>query len=172
MSKNPASKNLARDEENKRRHLLAVVQLAKKELRFTDQKYRRTLASLYDIPTSSGLSNDQLWDFIWFLMWDYEWAPPGYKRPDITLKKEIQSLHFDILMFTPRVPGGVARVLDLCHSICGVDRIEWCTDIKKMKKLLEAMGDIILKEGKVPLKEAYKSNHPSKGKKKGPGNRS
>jgi hypothetical protein len=142
----PNERDMSLEDREKRRRLLATIHIAKKELRFTEEKYRRMLLSMFSVPTASALSNDQLWNFIRELMCDYRWAPQGCKRPEELEKREVEALHYRVLNFIPQMLGGEARVMGLCKAICGVDRIEWCTDTAKLKRLLAAMGNIKRKE--------------------------
>lgn len=121
----------------KRRKLLAMVHIAREELALSDAQYRIMLLAAFEVPTAAALTNSQLEAFVEYFKRKYGWRPKS-KEPT----RQIRFLQEKAVDFARQIPGGSDRAQGLCRKLCGVDRIQWCNDVAKLKRLLAAMGNI------------------------------
>jgi len=125
-----------------RRKLLAMVHIAREELALSDAQYRLMLDAAFDVPTAAALTDDQLRIVIRYFIQKYDWKPKGKdKTPQMSFLQQ------RALLFARQIPGGPERAQGLCRKLCDVDKIQWCNDIPKLKRLLAAMGNIARTEG-------------------------
>jgi phage gp16-like protein len=138
-------RNIDRAEDNKRRNrLLSILHIAKKDLNWSERFYRELLELNFRVPTAAALSNDELIRLIKFIMNEWDWRPKW--RGKKTRTSQITVLRQRILSFVSLVPDGERRIQGLCRKFCGMDRVEWCCDVNKLKKILAALGNIKRKE--------------------------
>jgi phage gp16-like protein len=128
-----------------RKKLLAALHIAKQDLGLSDKQYRDMLWASFGFPTAAALSNEDLKGVIDYFISDCGWKPKGRKAQQVKIY-QIVALRERVIDFTPRLKNGKARIQGLCRKICGVDRVEWCNDANKLKRLLAAMGNIRRKE--------------------------
>ena len=130
----------------RRQKLLAMVHIAKKDLDWSEKQYRLMLSAGFGVPTAAALSNKQLQMVVDYFISKYGWNPMRPKQQAIS--SQVSALQYRLIDFIPQIPGGKDRVQGLCHKLCGVDRIEWCHNASKLKRLLAAMGNIKRREVK------------------------
>lgn len=134
------------DDPEKRKKLLAMIHIAKKDLDWSEKQYRLVLSAAFGVPTASALSNDQLQAVLNYFVSKYGWQC-GRNRQKAE-SSQISALQSRAIEFIDQIPGGEERVQGLCRKFCGVDRIEWCHNAAKLKRLLAAMGNIKRKEAR------------------------
>lgn len=137
--------NDGKEDNERRNRLLAILHIAKDELNFSERFYRDLLDVNFRVPTAAALSVDELSRLIKFIMDEYDWRPKGYKG---TKKRSAQAemLRKRVLEFIPQIPEGENRIKGLCRKLCNTDRVEWCHDADKLKRLLAALGNIKRRE--------------------------
>lgn len=133
------------EQENRRKALLAKVHIAKKELGWTDYQYRNFLTVHFGVPTSAALDAGQLDRLVEIFKDSFGWKQkptPGQANADY----QIQALRHRARDLAAKLSGGEERLPGLCSKICGVDRLEWATDEKALKRLLAVLGNYYRKE--------------------------
>lgn len=130
----------------KRKKLLAMVHIAREELCWSDIQYRFLLTSGFGVPTASALTEEQLEKVVGHFVKRYGWKPKGKPRT-----KQVAMLQQRAIEFIPQIPGGIKRVDGLCRKLCGVEKVQWCDDPSKLKRLLAAMGNIKRTESGPPV---------------------
>jgi len=139
------SKTDNRNSAQERRNLLAKIHIARNELCWSDIQYRLLIEGVFGVPTAAALSNQQLEKVVAYFIRE-GWKPKGGQR-----SKQASILQRKALEFVPQIPGGKRRVEGLCRKLCGVEKIEWCNDASKLKRLLAAMGNIKRQEEADPV---------------------
>ena len=129
-----------------RRKLLAMVHIAREDLALSDAQYRVMLSAAFDVPTAAALDNDQLRSFVDYFIQRHGWRPKSKKKT-----KQVVFLQQKALSFSRQIPGGLDRGQGLCRKLCGVEKVQWCNDPLKLKRLLAAMGNIKRKEAGAPV---------------------
>lgn len=129
----------------RRKKLLAMIHIARESLCWTDIQYRCMLSAGFDVPTASALTNEQLEKVVNYFIRE-GWKPKGRQKT-----KQSYMLQKKVIGFIPQIPGGENRVNGLCRKLCGVEKVQWCNDPSKLKRLLAAMGNIKRKEAGAPV---------------------
>jgi len=129
-----------------RRRFLALIHIAKKDVGMSEILYRDMLSAMFDVPTAAALNNNDLSRILVLFQTKYDWRPNGNKQSG-EKNYQVEALQARAIEFISQIPDGEHRVKGLCRKLCGVDRIEWCKDAKKLKKLLAVMGNIKRREG-------------------------
>jgi len=133
----------SREDAGERRRLLALVHIAAKDIGLGDDQYRGLLAALFKTSTAAALSNDELRKLVAYFMKEFNWRHKGSFAGKGSERSQIKALHLRLSGFISEIPNGQKRVGSLCRKICGVDRIEWCKDLGKLKRLLAVLGNIV-----------------------------
>lgn len=128
-----------------RKKLLAIIHIAKEDLAWTDTQYRLMLSAAFDVPTAAALTNEQLQSVVDYFISKYGWTPKANKDKR-SRTRQIDVLQQRAIEFVIQLPGGRHRFNGLCRKLCGVDKIQWCNDVAKLKRLLAAMGNIKRRE--------------------------
>ena len=129
----------------RRKKLLAMIHIAQDELCWSDIQYRLMLSEGFGVPTASALTNEQLEKIVAYFIRE-GWKPRGRQKT-----KQSCMLQKKAIEFIPQIPGGKDRVEGLCRKLCGVEKVQWCNDPLKLKRLLAAMGNIKRKEAGAPV---------------------
>ena len=119
-----------------RKRLLAQIHAAKEALAWSDVQYRLMLSAAFNVPTATALNNEQLKVIVNYFR-RQGWEPKSKK-----ISRQVNMLQKRALEFTAQIPGGEKGVSALCLKLCGVQKIQWCKDAGKLKRLLAAMGNI------------------------------
>lgn len=135
-------KRIESNEENpeRRNRLLALVHIAKNDLNWSERFYRDLLELNFKEPTAAALSNDELIKLIKFTMNEWGWQPKW--RGKNIRRSQVAVLKQRIINFIPQIPDGEKRIQGLCRKFYNVDRVEWCNDVSKLKRILAALGNI------------------------------
>ncbi len=132
----------AADAAAERKRLLATIHIAKKDMGWDDCFYRDLLEKCFGVATSAALSNVQLAAFMAAIR-NRGWKP---QRRLGEVDEQVLVFRRRVKSLASQIPNGEERLKGLCQAICGKRSINWCTDIPKMKRLLEALGNILRKE--------------------------
>lgn len=124
----------------RRKKLLAMIHIAREELCWTDIQYRCMLEAGFNVPTASALTNEQLEKVVNFFK-RRGWEPKSQKKT-----KQVSMLQARVISFSQQLPGGKNRIEGLCRRLCEVEKVQWCNDPAKLKRLLAAMGNIKRRE--------------------------
>ena len=119
--------------QRQRKGLLAKIHIAKKDMCLDDEMYRAILAGKPFCVKSAG---DLTFQGLEALVRHFK-ALGWQERP---LKKEtasqVDALHERITEVAAQMENGEKRANGLCKTICRVERLEWCKDIYKLKRML------------------------------------
>jgi len=116
----------------KRRKLLAQVHIGKKQLGLSDSQYSACLSG-FKKESARDMTDRQLARLIAYFR-HLGWKPKPSESARLTaLRKRIEAAAMQI-------PNGKNRLPGLTRSICGTDRLEWCRDEGKLKRLLVVIG--------------------------------
>jgi len=131
-----------RGPEAQRKGLLAKIHIAKKELGLQDVEYREIIESRYGRISAGDLSNPELEDLVQYYI-HCGWQP----KPQTTNHRRRAKLQTEILRerawaIASDLENGEKRLRGLVKKICGIERIEWCHDVPKLKRLLAALEKI------------------------------
>lgn len=112
---------------------LAVIHVAKKQLGLADADYRALLSERFGVITSAALKDQERRDLI------AEFEHRGFRNPRYVRARVNDS---NMLARIRVVLGKAGRPLAygdaLAKRICGVDRLDWCTD-EQQRKVLAAL---------------------------------
>jgi len=112
---------------DKRKALLAVVHIAKKQLGLSDDAYRKILMELFGVNSAALLDISQLVSLV------RHFEDMGFKtkrrveRGREALIKKIFAICYDLDLPVPQYANAIAR------RMFGIDRIDWCDEDKLMK---------------------------------------
>lgn len=130
--------------ESRRKGLLAVVHIAKKELGLTDGEYRAAL-SQFGAASAGAMSVPELESLA-----DY-FKTLGFRGKGRDAARQANgqaaALRARILAEAGNLENGAARLAGLVKKICGVDRLEWCRDAARLKQVLSTISAIARTEG-------------------------
>lgn len=120
------------DAGTQRRALLAKVHIAKKNLCLPDDEYRSILER-FGKESAGKLTVAQLEELVkYFIFLGWKSAPNA----------QIAALQERVTEFIAGMKNGNARMTPLIKRVCGADRIEWCRDTAKLKRLLTILKKI------------------------------
>ena len=123
----------------KRRALLAQVHIAKKQLGLSDSQYDAVLSG-FKAQSAKDLTDFQLRKLVAYF------KHLGWKaRP--SEKSRLHELRRRVTEAAGQIPNGANRLPGLTRSICGTDRLEWCRDEGKLRRLLAVIGQQKRAEG-------------------------
>ncbi|MFH2012578.1 MAG: phage protein GemA/Gp16 family protein [Pseudomonadota bacterium] len=133
--------------QRQRNGLLAKVHIAKKELGLDDKTYRDILRSRpWCVDSAADLRLGKLEALVNYF------KSMGWKESPVTGEKEsqIEALRERIMEVAAQMDNGAKRAQGLCKTICRTDRLEWCRDIGRLKRMLVIMEKIRAEEeGKI-----------------------
>jgi phage gp16-like protein len=125
--------------ERQRRGLLAKVHIAKKDLALLDDDYRGILQEEFGVTTAKALTVGELQSLVrrfeskgWRGKARYAAGGAGQAE---ALRERAEGLAAEAGLEGNRLRGLLVR-------ICGVERLEWCQDVYRLKRLLAAMNKI------------------------------
>jgi len=123
--------------EQQRRGLLAKVHIAIKDLCIDDDIYREILRREFGVASAAALSNRELESLVRYFQ-GKGWSPKrGKSQPD-----QVGALRERALGLKEQMAMSDVRFSRLCRRICGTDRLEWCREASKLKRLLAVMEKI------------------------------
>ncbi len=126
------------DRESERKRLLALLHIAKSDLKWSDEYYRSLLDGCFAVSTSAALSNDQLRAIVAAIR-NRGWKP---KSRSGDVDEQVLALRRRIENMALQLNTGRERVRGLSKSICGTESVNWCCDTAKLKRLLAVLGNI------------------------------
>lgn len=130
--------------QQRRQGLLAMVHIALKDLGICDEDYRDILEREFRVKSAGALSVRELGDLI------ERFKSKGWKakgkggrpwRPRNT-DGQLRALKDRARALAGEIENGEQRLMGLCKKICGVDKVEWCKDVEKIKRLIVILGKI------------------------------
>jgi len=130
------------DKRRQRRGLLAKVHIAKKDLCIPDEDYRLILRREFGVASSAALSDRELQALVRYFEGKGWAAKPGPGRAD-----QPAALRERALELKGQMAMSDLRFARLCRSICGTDRLEWCSNTGRLKRLLAVLGKIRRQSG-------------------------
>lgn len=131
--------------EIQRKGLLAKVHIAKKDLGFQDEHYREILEGWYGHESAAELSVPQLEDLVgYFRELGWRGKPRGQRIEDRRQRAKLQTekLRERAWAIAAGLENGDKRLQGLVTKICGMERIEWCHDVMKLKRVVAALDKI------------------------------
>jgi len=125
--------------QQQRNGLLAKIHIAKKDLCLDEEIYREVLKGKpWCVKSAGDLTLQGLEALVRHL------KSLGWQESPVTGEKEsqVESLHERIVELAARMGNGEKRANGLCKAICGVERLEWCRDVGKLKRILAIIEKI------------------------------
>jgi len=140
------------DREAKQRNaLLAMVHIAVKELGITKDDYRTILKWQFNQASAADLSIMELQYLVEYFK-EHGWKSKSKRGQRIedrgrTRKTDngpqLEALRERAIEVAGELENGERRLQGLCRKLCGVDRIEWCTEVGKLKGLVAALERVL-----------------------------
>jgi len=136
-------------QKEKRRKLLAIVHIAKKQLGLSDDEYEAALNGVAGstgggwIASAAALIDDELIDLI------QHFESMGFKstsRRRPSKRRMADALRDRIILISEQIPDGRARLNGLTRKRAGVEMIEWVRDVPTLKAILAAINGIHKRE--------------------------
>ena len=127
--------------QRQRTGLLAIVHIAKKALGFTDGEYRAVLKR-YGASSAAALSIGELEDLVKYfetLGFVAKKGRSGGENQRKFRESHAEALRERVLQEAAKLENGEARMLGLLKSKAGVDRLEWCADVGKLKQVVRVL---------------------------------
>jgi len=128
--------------QRQRNGLLAKVHIAVKDLGVPDGDYRAILTREFGARSAKALSVLELQYLV-----DY-FKSKGFKvqgsefRVEEKRENQLERLRERAVEIAGAIEDGERRLRGLCKKLCGVDRVEWCRDVARLKRLLAALEKI------------------------------
>jgi len=119
--------------------LLALVHVAAKALGLDDDLYRLVLREEFGVESSKQLTNAELVRLV------ERFAAKGFisrPRPKDTENAQCEALRERIGQELLRTDLDAVRYRKLVMKVCGVEKIEWCRDLNKLKRLAAILRSI------------------------------
>ena len=147
------------DREAKQRNaLLAMVHIAIKELGITRDDYRTILKWQFNQASAADLSIMELQYLVEYFV-QHGWKSKRRQRTDNRRQTtedrgrtrtrktdngpQLEALRERAIEVAGELENGERRLRGLCRKLCGVDRIEWCTEVRPLKGLVAALERIL-----------------------------
>ncbi len=131
----------------RRNGLFAMVHIALKDLDISDDDYRDILKNEFRVASASALSIPELGDLVDRFR-EKGWQPKaGADSKRQREGKQAVALRERAKAMSCELENGDKRLAGLCKRICGVEKLEWCRDAGKLKRLLVVLGKIAEQEG-------------------------
>lgn len=141
-----------------RNALLAKIHIAVKDLGILEDDYRDILEREFFVKSAAALSIDELQRLV------RRWQDCGWK-PTVKRGKgkseagkrgkgqaQVEALRERAEGLAGELEDGDKRLRGLVKKICGVENLEWCRDVKRLKRLLAALETIRANEMKSATK--------------------
>ena len=120
-----------------RRGLLAKVHIAIKDLGVLDDDYRDILRREFGVASAAALSNRELESLVRYFQ------SRGWRSKQRTYAPDqVGALRERALGLKEQISMSDFRFSRLCRRICGTDRLQWCQQPAKLKRLLAVMEKI------------------------------
>ena len=126
---------------DQRQGLLAKVHIAKKELALEDWDYRHILKREFRKTSAKYLSILEL-QYLVALFEETGWRPKTKNNKP----SQVSALRARVTEIAEGMENSERRLSGLCRKLCGTERLEWCRDAGKLKRLLMALEKIKEKE--------------------------
>ena len=127
-------------EKTRRNALLAKVHIAKKELAIEDDDYRAILKREFRKHSAKQLTEMELGFLIDYFR-EKGWTPANGQRTTDN-QQQYEILRARAWELAGKIENGDRRMKGLAKKILGVDRLEWCRDVGRLKRLLAVLENI------------------------------
>jgi len=124
-----------------RQGLLAKVHIAPKELGLSDEVYHDILWREFRKTSAKYLSILEL-QYLVALFEETGWRPKTKNNKP----SQVSALRARVTEIAEGMENSERRLSGLCRKLCGTERLEWCRDAGKLKRLLMALEKIKEKE--------------------------
>lgn len=126
--------------------MLAKIHIAKKDLGLDDGTYRDMLAALFGEESSADLSIGQMEDFLKRFK-ELGWRGPARRRGKgrygaASAASQVEALRERARAIAGDLENGEKRLDGLVRKICGVDCLEWSSDVGKLKRLVAILEKV------------------------------
>ena len=121
--------------------MLAVVHIAKAQLKLSDAEYRAILER-YSVSSAAALSLDEMDNLIgYFERLGFRKKPgsTGPQRWKFQHGNQVEALQQRIRAEAAELDRGEKRLTGLVKKICAVDDLRFCQDAGKLKRLLKVI---------------------------------
>ncbi len=128
---------------DRRRKLLAIIHIAKKDLHLLDEHYRAILHG-FQVESARDLTLLQLEKLAKHLK-HLGWKPLKRKseKPDhAPSAAQLKALRDRALWMASEMKLGEGRFRGLLLKICGVEMLEWCRDVHGLERFLKVLTEI------------------------------
>lgn len=129
----------------KRRKLLAMVHMAKKDMGLDEDTYRAMLVEQFGVSSAAALSTVEM-ERLLKHMKSKGWKREDRRTPEQLEQAQLVSLKNRAITLAEKLENGEARLNGLCRKLFDVSRVEWVRDTGQMQRLLSVLN-FILKEG-------------------------
>jgi hypothetical protein len=133
----PGARGQGPDIDAQRRGLLAKVHIAIHDLGISEPDYRYILERNFHTDSARHLSVFQL-QFLVNYFEEKGWRPKKVANKP----SQAAALRARILEIAGGLENGKRRLSGLCWKLCGTERVEWCRETGKLKRLLMALETI------------------------------
>lgn len=124
-----------------RRALLAKIHIARKDLGMSAEDYRDILVREYRVASSAVMSIPELADLVnRFIEKGWKDGRPGGR--ETKTDGQARALRARVVAVAAGIENGEKRLAGLIKKICGVDRLGWCRDPEKLKRLLAILSKL------------------------------
>lgn len=125
-----------------RNGLLALVHVAKKELGLDDDSYRLILRR-FGVGSAGKLNIAKLEALVaYFESIGFVKKKSGARCQVSGVRNQAAALRERIEAEAAKLENGTVRVIGLVKKIAQVDRLEWCRDVGKLKRILKILGQL------------------------------
>lgn len=129
-------------DQGKRRKLLAIVHIAKKELCLNPAEYEMILNG-FKVASSGDMTLTQLDNLIRYMKHlGWKGKKQRGKGTEAQRHKAVEALRGRVAQMAAEMNLAETRLTGLTKKICGVDALEWATDAGKLRRLLKVLGKI------------------------------
>jgi hypothetical protein len=122
-------------EERRKARIRAIHAERRRTPGLDDGTYRDLLEAEFGVRSSKDLSNTQMRELLSIFR---AWNGPrdgAEKRQEAALRERAREI-------AERIPDGEARLVGLVQRFFGVQKLEWAFGVKKLERLLAALGKI------------------------------
>jgi hypothetical protein len=122
-------------EERRKARIRAIHAERRRTPGLDDGTYRDLLEAKFGVRSSKDLNNTQMRELLSiFRAWNGPRDGAG-KRQEAALRERAREI-------AERIPDGEARLVGLVRRFFGVQKLEWAFGVKKLERLLAALGKI------------------------------
>ena len=133
--------------ERQRKGLLAKVHIAYKEIGYDEYIYKEILSVRYGKGSARDMSVAELEDLVAYFK-HLGWKQKSSKLKAQSSKRnerrkyQTEQLRERAWALAEEIENGAKRLAGLAKKICGAERIEWCHEVPKLKRVLAVLEKI------------------------------